>query len=73
MMYGSLTKETSRSHRPDMSNHSITPEELEGLEAVLRVTERVADKVSVQTSNSRVHCTNNIFICTLCICFIPKA
>ena len=46
MMYGSLTREIGRDHRPDLSNYNITAEELEGLEAVLRLTERVADKVS---------------------------
>lgn len=55
MMYGSLTRETSLSHRPDMSNYNITPEELEGLEAVLRVTERVADKVSDKTINFKLY------------------
>lgn len=44
MMYGSLTREIGRDHRPDLSNYNITAEELEGLEAVLRLTERVADK-----------------------------
>ena len=46
MMYGGLTRETGHTHRPDLSNYNITPEELEGLEAVLRLTERVADRVS---------------------------
>ena len=46
MMYGGLTRDTGHAHRPaHLSNRIITPEELEGLEAVLRFTERVADKV----------------------------
>lgn len=45
MMYGGLARETGHVHRPHLSNRNITPEELDGLEAVLKLTERVADQV----------------------------
>ena len=45
-MYGGLNRDTSHIHRPaHLSNRIITQEELEGLESVLRLTERVADQV----------------------------
>lgn len=45
MMYGGLQQETGQVHRPRPTNRNITPEELEGLEAVLKLTERIADQV----------------------------
>ena len=45
MMYGGLARETGHVHRPHLSNRNITPEELDGLEAVLKLTEKVADQV----------------------------
>ena len=45
MMYGGLQRETGQVHRPRPTNRNITPEELEGLEAVLKLTERIADQV----------------------------
>lgn len=48
-MYGGLSRETGHAHRLDLSNHTITPEELEGLESVLRLTETVADQVTHST------------------------
>ena len=49
MMYGSFARETGQVHRPHLSNRNITPEELDGLEAVLKLTERVADQVGSYT------------------------
>ena len=49
MMYGGLARETGHVHRPHLSNRNITPEELAGLEAVLKLTERVADQVGSYT------------------------
>lgn len=50
MMYGGLARETGHvTHRPHLSNRNITPEELDGLEAVLKLTERVADQVGKKT------------------------
>lgn len=54
MMYGGLTRETGHIQRPHLSNRSITPEELEGLEAVLRLMERVADQVRYLTKQSQM-------------------
>lgn len=45
MMYGGLQRETGQVHRPRPTNRNIKPEELEGLEAVLKLTERIADQV----------------------------
>ena len=47
-MYGGLARETGQVHRPHLANRNITPEELEGLEAVLKLTERVADQVRLK-------------------------
>lgn len=49
MMYGGLARETGHVHRPHLSNRNITPEELDGLEAVLKLTEKVADQVGSYT------------------------
>lgn len=61
-MYGGLARETGHAHRPHLSNRNITPEELAGLEAVLKLTERVADQVGSYTYAVHELVNNNIYI-----------
>jgi len=53
-MYGGFAREMGQVQRPHLSNRNITPEELDALEAVLKLTERVADQVGCYTYDSRL-------------------